>query len=336
MKASRRDVLGASLAVPALVSGTTGARAQEAVYPTRAIALTVSFLAGGSADIASRLLGNRMDPLLGRDGRISIENRGGAGGSIGAEYVRRQPPDGYSLLTATASSHGTNPAALPESTRYDPVADFTAIAMIGSGPLVVMVPGDSPFRDFASLVAAIRARPGELPWATSGAGGIGHLAGEYMGLRLGGLRGEHIPYRGGSAVTEALAKGEVAYSFEVLASTATNLREGRARGLAVTALHRSPLFPEMPTLAELGLDGFDFGTWNVLMGPAGMPRPVVDTLSRAANTALREPVLRERLALAGVDAGAPSTPDSTRAFIVAELEKFRAIVAQAGLRLSRG
>lgn len=331
MTHSRRGLIGASMALLA-----HRAHAQDAAWPMRPIALTVPFLAGGSADIASRLLADRMNPLLGREGRIIIENRGGAGGSIGAEYVRRQPADGYALLTATASSHGTNPAALPESTRYDPLADFTAIAMIGSGPLVVMVPGNSPYRDFHSLIAAIRARPGELPWATSGAGGIGHLAGEYMGLRLGGLRGEHIPYRGGSAVTEALAKGEVAYSLEVLASTATNLREGRARGLAVTSPTRSALFPELPTVAELGVENFDFGTWNILMGPAGIPRPIVETLSRAANTALREPMLRERLALAGVDAGAPSTPESTRAFIAAELEKFRGIVAQAGLRLSRG
>lgn len=332
MPLSRRAALGLALAAPAIIRP---ARAQEA-WPTRPITLTVPFLPGGSADIAGRLLSDRMNPLLGREARIIIENRGGAGGSIGAEWVRRQAPDGYSLLLATASSHGTNPAALPDTTRYDPVADFSPIAVVGAGPLVVVVPASSPHRDFASLITQIRARPGQAAWATSGAGGIGHLAGEYMKLRLGGLQAEHVPYRGGSAVVEALAKGEVEYSLEVLASTQGHLRDGLVRGLAVTSGARSRLFPEIPTLNELGLAGFDVTTWNLLVGPRGLPAPLAGRLSAAANAALAEPALRERLEVAGVDPGAPSTPDSTRAFLEAELAKFRGIVAQAGLRLSRG
>lgn len=333
MPLHRRAALGLALAAPALIRA---ARAQDAAWPTRPITLTVPFLAGGSADIAGRLLSDRMNPLLGRDARIIIENRGGAGGSIGAEWVRRQAPDGYSLLLATASSHGTNPAALPDTTRYDPVGDFSPVAIVGAGPLVVVVPGSSPHRDFRSLIAEIRARPGQAAWATSGAGGIGHLAGEYMKLALGGLQAEHIPYRGGSQVTEALAKGEVQYSLEVLASTQGHLRDGLARGLAVTSRARSRLFPEIPTLQELGLAGFDVTTWNLLVGPRGLPLALSDRLSGAANAALAEPTLRERLEFAGVDPGAPSTPDSTRAFLEAELAKFRDIVARAGLRLSRG
>lgn len=332
MPLPRRAALGLALAAPAFIRP---ARAQEA-WPTRPITLTVPFLPGGSADIAGRLLSDRMNPLLGREARIIVENRGGAGGSIGAEWVRRQTPDGYSLLLATASSHGTNPAALPDTTRYDPVADFSPIAVVGAGPLVVVVPASSPHRDFASLIAQIRARPGQAAWATSGAGGIGHLAGEYMKLRLGGLQAEHVPYRGGSAVVEALAKGEVEYSLEVLASTQGHLRDGLVRGLAVTSRARSRLFPEIPTLGELGLAGFDVTTWNVLVGPRGLPPALAGRLSTAANAALAEPALRERLEVAGVDPGAPSTPDSTRAFLEAELAKFRGIVAQAGLRLSRG
>lgn len=314
------------------------ARAQQSsAYPERPIGLVVPFLPGGSTDIAARILAERMAPRLGPNARIVVENRAGAGGSVGAEWVRHRPADGYTLLLASSSALGTNPAALPAQTPYDPVEDFTPIAQVGGGPLVLVVPAASPFRSAEALFAAIRAEPGRLTWATSGAGGIGHLTGELIKIVAGGLRAEHVPYRGGSAVMEALAKGEVDYSLEVLASTAPHLRDGLSRGLAVTSLRRHPLFPDIPSLDEVGLKGFDITTWNVLVGPRGLPPEVTATLARAVRETLAEPEVARRMAAAGVDPApaAAATPEATRAFLVAEGEKFRGIVRQAGLRLGR-
>ncbi len=310
------------------------ARAQPA-WPDRPISLVVPFTAGGSTDIAARILAERMAAILGPGVRIVVENRAGAGGSLGAEHVRRAAPDGHVLLVGTASSHATNPAALPGTTPYDPVEDFAPIAMIGGGPLVVVVPGRSPHRTIGELLAAMRARPGGLSFATSGAGGIGHLTAEFLLARAGGLRAEHIPYRGGAQVLAAMAAGEVDWSCEVLASAAPHLRDGTSRGLAVTIPRRHPLVPEIPALAEAGMEGFDVTTWNVLLGPRGLPAPVAARLGAAANAALAEASVRERLAAAGVDAAGPSTPASTRDFLAAELAKFRGIVAAAGIAIGR-
>ena len=328
----RRTLLAVSLSTP-LAAPALPALAQRGWVPDRPITLVVPFLAGGSTDIAGRVVAERMGPWLGPNGRVIVENRAGAGGAIGSEWVRQRPADGATILLGSASSHGTNPAALPTQTPYDPVSDFTPIAMLGGGPLVVVVPQASPFRTIADLVAGIRARPGALSWATSGVGGVGHLTGEYLKIAVGGLQAEHVPYRGGSAVMEALAKGEVAYSFEVLASTAPHLRDGLSRGLAVTSKERHPLFPQIPTLAETVAPGFEITTWNVLLSPRGLPAPVLTSLNAAANAALADSTARERLEAAGVDPAPPSTPEETRAFLAAELAKFRGIVERAGIRL---
>lgn len=316
------------LAAPGLAHAQAG-------YPDRPINLVVPFLAGGSTDIAARILAERMAGHLGPQARIVVENRAGAGGSVGSEWVRHRPADGYTLLLASASALGTNPAALPQQTPYDPVEDFTSIAIVGGGPIVLVVPQASRWQSARQLLDAVKANPGQYTWATSGAGGIGHLTGEYMKLMAGGLVAEHVPYRGGSAVMEALAKGEVDYSLEVLASTAPHLRDGLSRGLAVTSLRRHPLFPDIPTLDELGLKGFEIITWNVLVGPKGMPEGIVNQLATAARAALAEPGARQRLAAAGVDPAEPSTPASTRAFLTSERDKFRDIVRRADIRLGR-
>jgi tripartite-type tricarboxylate transporter receptor subunit TctC len=326
----RRDLLRAAaiLAVP------MPALAQPA-WPDRPISLVVPFTAGGSTDIAARILAERMAPRLGPNARIVVENRAGAGGSLGADHVRRQAPDGHTLLIATASSHATNPAALPQTTPYDPVEDFTALAMVGGGPMVVVVPGRSPYRTLGDLLAAMRARPGALSFATSGAGGIGHLTGEYLMSRAGGLKAELIPYRGGAQVLAAMAANEVDFSVEVMASAAPHMRDGTSRGLAVTVPRRHLLFPEIPSVAELGLPDVDVTTWNVLLGPKGMPPALAARINAAAVAALAEPQLRERMATAGVDAADASTPEATRAFLAAELAKFRAIVRDAGIAIGR-
>jgi tripartite-type tricarboxylate transporter receptor subunit TctC len=322
----------AALARPAL---TRPALAQPVAWPDRTITLVVPFLAGGSTDIAARVLAERLAPRLGPAARIVVENRGGAGGAVGSEWVRHRPADGHTLLLGTASSHATNPAALPAQTPYDPVEDFTSIAVVGGGPLVLVVPAASRWQTAQELIAAVKAAPGRYSWATSGAGGVGHLTGEYMKIAAGGMSAEHVPYRGGSAVMEALAKGEVEYSLEVLASTAAHIRDGLSRGLAVTSRERHPLFPDMPTLDEAGLKGFEVTTWNILFGPKGMPPALTARINAAVRETLADPAVAQRLAAAGVDPAPPRSPEETRAFLAAELAKFRDIVARAGLRLGR-
>ncbi len=325
------------LALPAL---TLASRASaQAAYPDRPISMVVPFLAGGSTDIAARIMAERMAPHLGAGVRIVVENRAGAGGSVGTEWVRHRPADGYTLLLGSASALGTNPAALPQTTPYDPVEDFTSIAVVGGGPIVLIVPQASRWSSARQLLEEVKANPGKYTWATSGAGGIGHLTGEYMKLMAGSqgapLQAEHVPYRGGSAVMEALAKGEVDYSLEVLASTAPHMRDGISRGLAVSSLARHPLFPEVPTLDETGLKGFEVITWNALVAPKGLPPEIANTLSRAVRAALADNGVGQRMANAGVDPAGPSTPESTRAFLAQERDKFRGIVARAGVRLGR-
>jgi len=320
------------LAAPALIP--LAARAQ-APWPARPVSIVVPFTPGGSTDIATRILAERLGPKLGPEVRIIVENRAGAGGSLGADLVRRAAPDGHMLLMATASSHGSNPAALPASTPYNPVEDFTAVAMVGGGPLVIVVPGRSPHRTIQELWTAMRARPGALSFATSGAGGIGHLTGAYMLARAGGLAAEHIPYRGGAQVLAAMAAGEVEWSSEVFASAVPHLRDGTSRGLAVTGATRHPLMPAIPTLQEAGLAGFEVTTWNLLLGPKGLPAPIVARLNAAIAEILAEAPVRARMEAAGVDPAAPAPPATAESFLRAELAKFQEIVRVSDLRLGR-
>lgn len=319
-----------------LALAPAAAAAQPSGWPDRPITLVSPFLAGGSTDIVARILAERVASRLGANARVIVENRAGAGGAIGSDWVKNRAPDGYTWLLASASSHGTNPAALPNVTPYDPVADFSPIAVLGDAPMVLAVPYASPFRTAPELWAYARANPGKLSWGTSGAGGIGHLTGEFMRVLAGGFNAEFIPYRGGSAVLEALAKSEIDYALEVLASSAPALRDNISRGLAVTTPRRHHLFPDIPTMQELGLEGFNISTWNAIIGPRGMEPGLVRHINAQINAVLTDPVAAQRLITAGLDPiPGGSTPESTAAYIQAEVTKFRDIVARAGLRLAR-
>lgn len=315
------------LAAPAL--------AQPAGWPERTINFVSPFLPGGSTDIVARIMADRLGSRLGNNARIIVENRAGAGGSLGSDWVRQRAPDGYTWLLASASSHGTNPAAIPHQTPYDPVNDFTHLAVLGDAPMVLAVPGNSRFRTAQELFEFGRANPGRLSWGTSGAGGIGHLTGEFMRFSAGNFQAEFVPYRGGSQVQEALAKGEVDYALEVLASSAPGLRDGHARGLAVTAAQRHPLFPNIPTMHEAGLANFRISTWNIISAPRGMDPGLARHINAAINEVLRDPAAVQRLNTAGLDVLPGSTPESTRDFVAQQVALFRDIVQRTGLRLGR-
>lgn len=303
-------------------------------FPERPITLATGYAPGGSTDIAARLLAERLAANLGKDARVVVENRPGAGGIVASEWLKRQAPDGHTIMLVESSSHAIAPSALVGGTRYDPVADFSHLGVIGTAPLILVVNKDVPGATPAAVVQTLRsAPPDSIAYATSGVGTIVHLASEMLALDLG-TRFVHVPYRSGGQMLTAIFQGEGKFGVAVLASAAQQVRDGMVRGIAVTGDRRFPTFPDTPTLAEAGVPGYDLVTWNILLGPPGMPAEIQAALNRALNASLAEPALQQRLLTAGVDAWTrPNGPEQARAFLAREVEKFRTVVQRTGVKL---
>ena len=305
-------------------------------FPERPITLVTGFAPGGSTDIASRLISERFAAQIGQGARIVVENRPGASGIVASDWLRRQPADGHVLMLIEVSSHAIAPAALAGGTPFDPVGDFTQIGMVGTAPLILITSPNFPARTAPEAIARLRAsRPEELAYATSGVGSIPHLAVEMLAAGLG-ARFTHVPYRSGGLMLTAIHQGEGQFGIAVLASAAQQVRDGMVRGMALTSRTRFPSFPDMPTLDEGALPGFDMTTWNMIIGPPRMPPAVLGQLNRALAAAVSEAPLRERLLGAGVAAweGA-NTPEVAREFLAAEVRKYQEVVARTGIRLER-
>jgi tripartite-type tricarboxylate transporter receptor subunit TctC len=315
---------------------TAGLAAPALAFPDRTLTLAVGFAPGGSTDITSRLLADRLGPALGAGGRVVVENRPGAAGLVASDWLRRQPADGYTLMLVEASSHALAPNAVPGGTRYDPIADFTQIAVVGTGPMILVTQPNFPARTPAEVIARLRGQPADtLPFASSGVASMPHLSAEMFAAVLG-LPGAfpHIPYRSGGLMVESIARAETQWGVAVLASAAGQARDGRVRPIAVTGRERFPSFPDVPTLDESALPGFDLENWFAVIGPRGMPEGVVAQLNAAIRTAIAEPQLRERLLIAGVAPWTrPNAPSDAEAFFRAELTKFRAVVDRTGVKL---
>jgi tripartite-type tricarboxylate transporter receptor subunit TctC len=305
-------------------------------FPERPITLVTGFAPGGSTDIASRLLSERFAAQIGSGARIVVENRPGASGIVASDWLRRQPADGHVIMLIEVSSHAIAPAALQGGTPFDPVADFTQIGMVGTAPLILIANPNFPARTAPEAIARLRAaRPDELAYATSGVGSIPHLAVEMLAASLG-TRFTHVPYRSGGLMLTAIHQGEGQFGIAVLASAAQQVRDGMVRGLALTSRTRFPSFPDMPTLSEGALPGFDMTTWNMIIGPPRMPPAVLAQLNQALAAAVAEAPLRERLLGAGVAAwDGPNTPEVARDFLAAEVRKYQEVVARTGIRLER-
>jgi tripartite-type tricarboxylate transporter receptor subunit TctC len=323
----RRNMLGcvlaACLVAPALA------------YPDRTVTLATGFAPGGSTDVTARLVADRLGPALG-NGRVVVENRPGAAGIIASDWLRRQTPDGYTLMLVEASSHALAPNAVQGGTRYDAIADFTHIAIVGTGPMIVVAPPAFPAHTPAEAIARLKeASPDTMPFASSGVASMPHLSAEMFASVIGlGGRLPHVPYRSGGLMVESIARGETQWGVAVLASAAGQVKDGRVRGLAVTGLERFPSFPDIPTLNESVLPGFDLENWFAIIGPRGIPPEITTQLNRAIRAAIAEPGLRERLLVAGVAPWArPNEPADAEAFLRAELVKFRDVVARTGVRL---
>jgi len=309
----------------ALVSGV--ARAED--YPSRPIRFVVPYPPGGPLDIMARAIGQKLAQTWGQP--VVVDNRAGAGGNIGADLVAKSAPDGYTLLMGAVATHAINPT-LYGKLPYDPVRDFTPVALVAQVPNVLVVNPAVPAKSVRELIELARAKPGSLNFGSGSTGSTGHLAGELF-KTMAGVQMAHIPYKGGSPAMADLLAGQVQLMFDNLANALPNVKAGRLRALAVTTQKRSPFMPDLPTIAESGLPGFDLTTWFGVMLPAGTPPGIVARLNAEIVRGLSAPDMRERLAAMGAQPPADNTPENFTAFIRAEAARYARVVRDSGARV---
>jgi len=316
-------VVAAFIAFAAITFGI-GRHAEGADYPARPITLIVPYPAGGGNDVIARLVAAKMSQNLGQP--IVIENRGGAGSTIGTRDVARSAPDGYTLLIAT-SSLAINPALYPD-VAYDPKKDFAPIGLIATSPNFVLVNPAVPVRSVADLIALARKDPGKIDFASTGTGTSTHLAAVLFSA-MADVKLSAVPYKGVAPAITDLLGGQVALMFCPMASVVGQVRAGSLRALAVTGAKRSSLFPDLPTVAEAGLPGYAAELHYGLVAPAGTPQDVIAKLNGALNHALADAEVKSRLAADGTET-LPGTPDAYAADIAGEEAKWGAIIKATG------
>lgn len=304
-----------------------GACAQS--YPSRPIRLVVPYPPGGPLDIMGRAIGQKLSEAWNQP--VVVDNRPGAGGNIGADLVAKSPADGYTLLMGAVATHAINPT-LYGRLPYDPVRDFAPVALVAQVPNILVVNPSVPVRSVKELIELARARPDYLNFGSGSTGSTGHLAGELFNT-MAGVRMVHIPYKGGAPAMTDLLAGQVQLMFDNLANALPNVRAGRLRALAVTTLARSPAMPDLPTVAESGLPGFDLTTWFGLMVPAGTPAEIVSRLNAEIVRALNAKDMRERLEKMGAEPPLDNTPAHFAAFIRTEAAKYAKVVRDSGAKV---
>jgi tripartite-type tricarboxylate transporter receptor subunit TctC len=309
---------------------TGGGAAQAQTYPSQTIKIVVPFPPGGGVDVVARTIAPRLSELLGQS--VIIENRGGAGGSLGAIAVAQAPRDGYTLLLGTASTHGTNPnvyAKLP----YGPVRDFVPVALITSAPLVLLANNNVPAQTAAELIALAKAKPGELSFGSYGIGSSNHLVAELLNT-MAGMTTNHVPYRGSAPMMTDLIGGRIQFAFDGVAATLGYIRGGTVRLLGVSTTTRTPLHPDEPTISESAVPGFDASVWFGLFAPAGTPKVAVELLNRKVNDVLALPEIREGFLKVGNEP-VGGAPEVLAAKVQAELQKWTTIVREKNIRIEQ-
>jgi tripartite-type tricarboxylate transporter receptor subunit TctC len=304
------------------------ARAQD--FPNQTVKIVVPFVAGGGVDVAARILAPRLAEELGQS--VIIENRGGAGGSLGATAVAQSAPDGYTILFGTGSTHGTNSnvyARLP----YDPVRDFTPIVLCTTSPLLLVVPPSLPVGSANELVALARSRPGELNFASYGTGSINHLGAELFNS-MADIQANHIPYRGSAPALTDLIGGRVQYTFDGVSTSMAYIQAGTIKALAASGRTRSPVFPALPTIAESALAGFDTTVWFGFFAPAKTTQAAIDVLNRKTNAVLALASVKDSLARLGIEA-AGGGPEVLAVKVKTEIEKWATIVREKNIRVDQ-
>ena len=291
-------------------------------YPSKAVRLIVPFPAGGATDIFARALSQKLGERLGQS--LVVENRPGAGGTIGSDAVAKSAPDGYTLLLATSSTHSIGPS-LNTRMPYDAVRDFSPIAHVGNAPSIMLVPNSSPARNVKDWIAYAKANPGKLNYASSGNGTIVQLTAELFKSQAG-LFLVHIPYKGTALAMPDLISGKVDVIFDSLPTGLPHVKEGRLRALAVTTAKRTSLAPDLPTVAEV-LPGYESNTWFGLFGPKALPAEVLTKVNAAANQALADPEVKDKLARLGIDA-VVSTPQQFAEMVATDTAKWKKIISE--------
>lgn len=310
------------LALLLLLAGTA-----QAQYPSRAVRMVVPFPAGGPTDVLTRVVAQKLAERWGQP--VVVENKPGAGGSIGSDFVAKSAPDGHTLLMATSSTHSIGPAL--QKLPYDPQKDFAPIAHVWSAPNVLVVSPALGVSDVQGLIALAKAKPGQLNFASSGIGTIPHLSAELFKL-LAGVDMVHVPYKGTGLSIPDIASGQVAMLIDSIITAQQHARTGKVRMLAVTTARRSALLPELPTMQEAGVPGYESNTWFGLFAPAGTPREIVAKVNADVGALAQAGEVRERFAAAGAEL-AGGMPEAFAGLVRAEFERWSRVVKAANVKV---
>lgn len=313
-------------AVALLAATAIGAAAQD--YPNKPVTLVVPFAAGGSTDLVARTIAQKMSETLGQ--QVLVDNKGGAGGNLGATFVSQAQPDGYTILMGTIATHALS-ASLYAKPPFDPIADFTPIVWLVTVPNVLTVNKDYPAKTVQELIARLKEKPGEEVYSSSGNGTPLHLSGELF-KSMTGTDMVHVPYQGsGPALVDAVS-GAVPINFDNLPSSTEFIRSGALRALAVTTKERAANFPDIPTMEEAGVPGYETNTWNAFFGPKGMSPEVVAVLNKAANEAIQDETVKKRLAEVGATT-VGGTPEELAAHVKDEIARWKPVIETAGAKI---
>lgn len=305
-----------------------GALAQPAAYPTKPVRFIVPYPPGGSADILARSIGAKLAEGLAQP--VVVDNRPGAGTAIGTEATAKSPPDGYTVMIGTVSSHAINPSLNP-NLKYDPVKDFAPVSLVASIPFVLLAHPSLPAGSVQELVALARAKPGALNFSSAGNGTSNHLAGELL-KSMTNVEMVHVPYKGSAPALTDLLAGQVNLMFDLVLTAQPHVRSGAARALGVTGRSRSPALPSVPTIDESGVPGYEVSAWFGIFAPAGTPAAVVKRLNAEIVKIMQLPEMKERLASQGAEAMS-STPEQFAAYVTEELAKWSRVVKASGMKV---
>ena len=317
-------LLAAVLAASSMLPAVTAAQQ----YPTKAIRFVVPFAPGGPTDIMSRALAEQLTARLGQ--QLVVDNRSGAGGSIGTPIAARATPDGYTIVIGHIGTLAINVSLYPKL-EYDPVKDFAPISLIATLPLGLFVNANVPAKSVAELVALAKAKPGQLNFGSAGNGSAIHMAGA-MFKTMAGIDIVHVPYKGNAASLADLVAGRVHIMFSNLLTTAPHVKAGRLRALGISTAKRSPQAPDLPTIAESGVPGYDYAPWYGILAPARTPRAIIMRLNREIGEVVNAPDMKARFRKQGIDL-VSSTPEEFAALIRREILKWREIVKKSGARV---
>jgi tripartite-type tricarboxylate transporter receptor subunit TctC len=299
----------------------------QQLYPNRAVRFVVPFPAGGGTDIFARLIGKRLSETMGQ--QFVIDNRAGASGIIGCEQVARAPGDGYTLLMGTTGTHTTNPAVFTKL-PYHPLKDFTPVSLVAESPFVLLVHPSLPVSNVAELVALAKRRPGELTYGSSGVGSSSHLGFELFNM-MAGITTVHVPYKGLPPATADTIAGNLTMTWDSITASGPFIRSGRVRALGIGSAKRSPLLPDLPTIAEAGLPGYELGSWYGIFAPAGTPAEIVRRLHTEILRALESNGMKEHFTALGAQP-IGSTPEEFALVLQRDLEKWARVAREANVK----